>query len=67
MLRTEKAAAWTDLTRTNGLGWMTLQQWQALHDSLLEYQGIAKAVEVPKAFDDSFLKSIYKSGKLVWP
>lgn len=67
MMETELARAQTDLTRTNGLGWQTQAQWQRAHDSLLEFKGIDKPVDVTKVFADQFLKQAYKNGKLVWP
>ncbi len=67
MLETELERAKTDLTRKNGLGWQTREQWQATHDVLLEYKGIDKAVDVSVLYNDQFLKAIYKDGRLQWP
>ena len=67
MMNTELDRATTDLTRANGLGWQTLDQWKALHDSLVEFGGVSKPVDYAGAFTDQFLKRIYKAGKLVWP
>jgi ABC-type nitrate/sulfonate/bicarbonate transport system substrate-binding protein len=67
MLTVELERAITDLTRKNGIGWQTLEQWKGMHDSLLEFQGIAKALDVSLAYTDAFLKQVYRDGKLVWP
>ena len=67
MLLTEKEDAISPLTADNGLGWMTVEQWQALHDSLVEYGALASPVDVGAAFTDRFLREIYRGGELVWP
>jgi ABC-type nitrate/sulfonate/bicarbonate transport system substrate-binding protein len=67
MLDAELAAAESDATRENGLGWQTEEQWQALQDALVEFGAIAEPVDVNAAFFDEFLGSIYKDGKLQWP
>ncbi len=67
MLDAELAAAESDVTRENGLGWQTEEQWQALQDALVEFGAIAEPVDVNAAFFDEFLRSIYKDGKLQWP
>lgn len=67
MLEVELDRAITDLTRQNGIGWQTREQWQRFHDSLLEYEGITKRLDVSKVYTDQFLRRIYKDGKLQWP
>ena len=67
MLDAELAAAESDVTRENGMGWQTEEQWQALQDALVEFGAIAEPVDVNAAFFDEFLRSIYKDGKLQWP
>ncbi len=67
MLLTEKEDAISPLTDQKGLGWMTEEQWQAFHDSLLEHQALPNPVDVKSAFTDRFLEQIYRSGKLQWP
>ena len=60
----------TELDRAkneNGFGWQTRAQWQALHDTLLEFGTIKQSVDVTTVFTDVFLKEAYKDGKLVWP
>lgn len=67
MLNVELDRAITDLTRKNGLGWQTREQWQRFHDSLLEFGGITKRLDVSRVYTDEFLRRIYKDGKLQWP
>ena len=67
MLLTEKEDAISPLTADNGLGWMTIEQWQALHDSLIEHDALTGPANVNMAFTDRFLREIYRSGELVWP
>jgi ABC-type nitrate/sulfonate/bicarbonate transport system substrate-binding protein len=67
MFQTEKQAALTDLTRRNGLGWMTPEQWQALGDLLAQYGAIPNGVNVRRVFADDVLKRIYRNGQLRWP
>ena len=65
MLDVELAAAQSELTRRQGIGWMTEAQWQALHDSLVEFDAIEKPVDVKKVFTTEYLARIYRDGKLV--
>jgi ABC-type nitrate/sulfonate/bicarbonate transport system substrate-binding protein len=67
MLDSELGAAESDVTRKNGLGWQTEEQWQRLQEALVEFGAIAEPVDVNAAFSDEFLRSIYKDGKLQWP
>jgi putative hydroxymethylpyrimidine transport system substrate-binding protein len=67
ILDTELARAESDVTKANGLGWQTAAQWQALEQVLVDYQAIARPVDVNRAFTAHYLKQIYKDGKLVWP
>jgi ABC-type nitrate/sulfonate/bicarbonate transport system substrate-binding protein len=61
MMETELAAAQSPLTEENGIGWMTPEQWQALHDFLVEYEGIpAPLDDVSIAYDDSFIQQVYE-------
>ena len=57
MLETELADAHTPLTDEFGIGWQTEAQWQALIDSLLEYDALAGPVEAGEAFTNQFLES----------
>ena len=67
MMLEEKKDATSSLTDQNGFGWMTAEQWQSFHDSLLEYEGLPKAVDVETVFTDRFLDEIYEDGVLQWP
>jgi ABC-type nitrate/sulfonate/bicarbonate transport system substrate-binding protein len=67
MLDTELAAAESDVTRENGLGWQTAEQWQALSASLRQFGALSKPVDANAAFSDEFLRVIYKDGQVQWP
>lgn len=68
MFATERGRALTELTRSRGLGFMTAEQWRALHDMLVEFKGISRPIDVERAFTDRFLKKIYDAqGGLIWP
>ncbi len=67
MLETEQRAAQSDLTRANGLGWQTEQQWQALDQMLVELDAVKQPVDVKMVFTDRFLREIYRNGQLQWP
>lgn len=55
ILDTELVDAHSDVTDAHGLGWQTREQWQALHDLLLEYDSLAGPIEVGDAFTTEFL------------
>lgn len=67
MLKVELGMAENALTKTHGLGWQTREQWQALHDTLREFDGLKAAVDVDSVFTDRVLQSVYRNGQLVWP
>ncbi len=67
MLAVESKAAVSELTRANGLGWMTSEQWNALYKSLQDFGAIEKPVDIKLLYTDQFLKRIYENGKLQWP
>ena len=68
MLETELAAAESDLTDENGMGWMTPEQWRELHDFLVEFGGIPRPLDnLSRTYDDGVIRLAYKDGKLVWP
>lgn len=67
MLDVEIDAAQSDLTKRSGIGWMTEQQWKALQDSLVEFGGIEKAVDLQKVFTTTYLGQVYKDGQIVSP
>ncbi|MCH7999102.1 MAG: hypothetical protein IIA91_06445, partial [Chloroflexi bacterium] len=61
MMDTELDAAQSDLTDENGIGWMTAEQWTALHDYLVEFGGIpAPLDDVSVTYDDQFVKEVYE-------
>ncbi len=55
MLETEINDAHTALTDQYGLGWQTTDQWQALQDTLMQYDAISGPVDVNLAFTNQFL------------
>lgn len=60
MLDAEIEAAESEVTREHGTGWQTEEQWQGLHDTLLEYGALAEPVDVNAAFYNDFLRMIYE-------
>ena len=67
MLDAEFADAVSSHTDANGLGWMTEDQWQEFHDSLIEHGALPASQDVSSAFTDQFLEDIYEDGKVKWP
>jgi len=68
MLDTELAAAQDELTDKNGIGWMTPDQWQKLHDYLVKFGGIPGPLDdVSATYDDGAIRQAYRDGELVWP
>ena len=67
MLGAEFADAVSPLTDANGLGWMTEDQWQEFHDSLIKYGALPASQDVSSAFTDEFLEDIYEDGEVDWP
>jgi len=67
MLRTERERSITELTRQNGLGWMTADQWSKAQDMLFEYDQIKQKAEPSKFYTDQFLRAIYRNGEFIWP
>ena len=57
MLDLEITDAISPLTEEHGIGWQTLEQWQALADMLAEYE-ITPQVDASKAFTYTILESI---------
>ena len=47
MLQAEMDDAVSDLTRENGLGWMTGRQWKNLYDQLLEFEAPHQPLRLP--------------------
>lgn len=60
ILDTELVNAQNDLTRTNGVGWFTQQQFRALTDVLLEYGALEQDIDLEAALDRSFLENIHR-------
>ena len=60
ILDTELANAQSDLTRANGVGWFTQQQFRALADVLLEYDALEHDVDIEATVDRSFLEAIHR-------
>ncbi|MDE3075129.1 MAG: ABC transporter substrate-binding protein, partial [Chloroflexota bacterium] len=67
MLGVEQRNSITDLTKQNGLGWMTAGQWSAAQDLLLQSDQIKHKSDVGRYYTDQLLKAVYKDGKLLWP
>jgi len=44
-----------DAANSQGFGWQTKEQWQALADMLIQYQALTKAITVDTAFTTKFL------------
>lgn len=59
ILTTELGNASSPLTEENGVGWFTLAQFQALHDLLLEFEGIEQPIVVEEAIDRSALEEVH--------
>ncbi len=60
ILDTEIENALSDLTRANGVGWFTQQQFRALTQVLLEYGALENEIDVDAAIDRSFLEEIHR-------
>lgn len=67
MLKVELDMADSPVSRQLGIGWTTLAQWQAFHDSLLANGGLSNPVAVETATTDKILQAVYRDGQLVWP
>jgi ABC-type nitrate/sulfonate/bicarbonate transport system substrate-binding protein len=68
MLDTEMQGALTAETEANGIGWMTAEQWRALHEMLERYEVLTHPLHDPSvAFTDRFLREIYRDGQIQWP
>ena len=68
MMDTEMRAALVGPAYQDGVGWMTPEQWQALHDYLVEFGGIpAPLDDISVTYDDSFIQKTNIGGRLIWP
>lgn len=65
MLDTELQAALGGPAYQYGIGWQTAEQWQKLHDFLVQYSALPHPLDDPAAaFTDRFLQEIYDNGRL---
>jgi ABC-type nitrate/sulfonate/bicarbonate transport system substrate-binding protein len=55
MLDSELADYRSEVTEANGDAWQTVDQWQALHDLLVEHEALAQPVDVTEAFTTELL------------
>lgn len=60
MLDTELVDSESSLTQQHGIGWQTLDQWQALEKMLLKYNSMKKETDAAKAFTTQILEQAYK-------
>ncbi len=60
ILDTELSNAVSDLTRANGVGWFTMQQFRALTDVLLEYGALEQDIDLEAALDRSALEAAHR-------
>ena len=67
MLNSEIEDARGLLTETNGLGWMSDEQWGTLYKHLIEYGAIPSPFDYRTAFTNRFIDGAYDRGQLVWP
>jgi len=68
MLDTELEMASSELTLQDGIGAQTLEQWQRLHDYLVQYGALSGPLDdVEAVFTDVALKEIYKEGPSLAP
>ena len=68
MMDTELRAALVGPAYQDGIGWMTGEQWQALHDYLAEFGGIpAPLDDVSVTYNDGFIQKTNVGGRHVWP
>jgi len=67
MLEEELRDAQSDLTERYGIGWMTEEQWREFYDMLERYGALPKPFDYRTAYDDRFLREVYRDGQLLWP
>jgi ABC-type nitrate/sulfonate/bicarbonate transport system substrate-binding protein len=56
-----------DATSADPLGWITRERWAAQERTLEDVGVVAKPVDVATVVDESFVRALYRDGKLVWP
>jgi ABC-type nitrate/sulfonate/bicarbonate transport system substrate-binding protein len=65
MLDTELRVAIGGPAYQYGIGWQTPEQWQMLHDFLVQHGALPRPLEDPAAAStDEFLNEIYENGKI---
>lgn len=63
MLETELGMAHSEVTDANGIGWQTEEQWQRLHDYMVQYGALSGPLDdINDAFTDEFLSDAYADG-----
>lgn len=67
MLEVEKGNTLTEETRTNGLGWQSVERWSKLQDGLAAFGLIKKEVDPATLFAGQIQQDIYRNGQLMWP
>lgn len=68
MLQTELGMAHSDVADGSGLGSQTEEQWQRLHDYMVQYGALSGPLDdINDAFTDEFLTAIYADGSDLLP
>jgi ABC-type nitrate/sulfonate/bicarbonate transport system substrate-binding protein len=63
MLETELGMARSAVSDASGIGWQTEEQWQQLHDYMVQYGALSGPLDdINDAFTDEFLSDIYAGG-----
>ena len=61
MLKTELSDAVSPLTKEQGFGWMTSNQWKTLYEFLLKHEALPNPFDYESAYDISFLTAAYET------
>jgi ABC-type nitrate/sulfonate/bicarbonate transport system substrate-binding protein len=56
-----------DAASSDPLGWISRDRWTAQERTLEDVGVLAKPVDVAAVVDESFVRSVYRDGTLVWP
>ena len=59
MLRSEIKDAWSTITKENGLGWMSDNQWNSFYKYLNEWGALGKDIDINKVYTTSILEEVY--------
>ena len=62
MLRSEIKDAWSPITKGNGLGWMSNNQWDSFYRYLKEWGVLTKDIDINKIYTTSILDKVYNDG-----